>query len=431
MRIEKPALNPMLFYGPIVSHEFHGNISKDKGGYRFRFTLYFKSGDKYKTQRSGFPTMQEALSAKEHVIAELVTNHFVAFDYTVSELFDYWLYYYQIEKKGIRYNTFLSHRNTLYNHLLPSFGAATKVKNITSDDIVKAIRKIKRPSMKENGLSVAKLFFDFAVKNNYISTNPCIAAVQALKGEMPKRNKRDVICSVEKVRALLYYCKHDFPDMYMPLLLSLTLGTRISETIGIKYEDINFSAHEVYIRRQLGRSMNEDETAFLISSPMETKTAHGVRRIPIPDWVIDEIIVCRAKYEFYKKNIEDFFDLDYICCHCDGSPFHRRSFARDFKKLTARLNIIDITWHDLRHIYATLLRDSAVNMKAISEYLGHYSPDFTNEVYIHQDEVIYDCSMLEQEWQLIKPKDHLLNDSLKPLIIPLELKDYLMLKSLV
>ena len=26
-------------------------------------------------------------------------------------------------------------------------------------------------------------------------------------------------------------------------------------------------------------------------------------------------------------------------------------------------------WHDLRHVYATLLRDSAVNMKAISEYL--------------------------------------------------------------
>ena len=43
MKIEKPVFNPTLFYGPIISHEFHGNVSKDKGGYRFRFTLYFKS----------------------------------------------------------------------------------------------------------------------------------------------------------------------------------------------------------------------------------------------------------------------------------------------------------------------------------------------------------------------------------------------------
>lgn len=65
MKIEKPVFIPTLFYGPIISHEFHGNVSKDKGGYRFRFTLYFKSGDKYSTQRSGFPTLKEALSAKE------------------------------------------------------------------------------------------------------------------------------------------------------------------------------------------------------------------------------------------------------------------------------------------------------------------------------------------------------------------------------
>ena len=181
MKIEKPVFNPTLFYGPIISHEFHGNVSKDKGGYRFRFTLYFKSGDKYNTQRSGFSTLKEALSAKEHVISELVTNRFIAFDYTVSELFDYWLYYYQIEKKGIRYNTFQTYRNVLYNHFLPSFGATKKLKNITSEDIVKAVRKIKYPSVKEQSYRTIKLFFDLAVKNNYISKNPSLVAAQDLK----------------------------------------------------------------------------------------------------------------------------------------------------------------------------------------------------------------------------------------------------------
>ena len=50
--------------------------------------------------------------------------------------------------------------------------------------------------------------------------------------------------------------------------------------------------------------------------------------------------------------------------------------------------------HDLRHTYATLLDQNNMNMKVVSEILGHYSEEFTNEVYvIHKPEVIiYDTS---------------------------------------
>ena len=69
MMMEKPEINPTFFSGPVVSHKFHGNISKDKGKYRIRFSLYFKSGDEYKTQKSGFNTEEEAEKAKEVMIA--------------------------------------------------------------------------------------------------------------------------------------------------------------------------------------------------------------------------------------------------------------------------------------------------------------------------------------------------------------------------
>ena len=41
-------------------------------------------------------------------------------------------------------------------------------------------------------------------------------------------------------------------------------------------------------------------------------------------------------------------------------------------------------------------------MKAISEFLGHASPDFTEEVYVYQEEIAYDCTMLEEVWKLSK-----------------------------
>ena len=74
MIIQKPELNPTFFYGPIISYEFHGDISKDKGKFRFRFTLTFKSGDVYPTQKSGFKTEAEARKGKEILIAQLVKN---------------------------------------------------------------------------------------------------------------------------------------------------------------------------------------------------------------------------------------------------------------------------------------------------------------------------------------------------------------------
>ena len=44
-------------------------------------------------------------------------------------------------------------------------------------------------------------------------------------------------------------------------------------------------------------------------------------------------------------------------------------------------------------------------MKAVAEFLGHYSPDFTEEVYVYHEEVAYDCSMLSEEWETIRPEN--------------------------
>ncbi len=39
--------------------------------------------------------------------------------------------------------------------------------------------------------------------------------------------------------------------------------------------------------------------------------------------------------------------------------------------------------HALRHFYASVLLDAGVNIKALSEWLGHADPAFTLRVYTH------------------------------------------------
>ena len=49
-------------------------------------------------------------------------------------------------------------------------------------------------------------------------------------------------------------------------------------------------------------------------------------------------------------------------------------------------------WHDLRHTYATVLKENEISLKAISVYMGHNSTGITEEVYINPpEESICDC----------------------------------------
>ena len=79
--------------------------------------------------------------------------------------------------------------------------------------------------------------------------------------------------------------KENFAEMYMPLLLALCIGTRISETIAIKYADIDFTAGTIYIRRQIGHKLvvydsdditDEPESNFSDVTTTTTKTQRGI-----------------------------------------------------------------------------------------------------------------------------------------------------------
>lgn len=255
--IQMPEINPTFFYGPIISYKFVGDVSKDKGKYRIRFELTFKSGDTYKTQKSGFETKHAAQKAKDVLTAKLLRNEYVPFDYTVKEVCDYWLYYYELKEKNIRYSTFKTYFNTLYNHLLPVLGENKKINQIEIEDIVNAVNKIDSPAIRDSSIKTIKQILALAFKKRYIAFDPSIAALECLKRTSYKKEKRNVVpYSVEEIKYLLYTCKENFQEMYLPLLLSLTIGTRISETIGLMYTDIDFTSETIYIRRQLGHDIN-------------------------------------------------------------------------------------------------------------------------------------------------------------------------------
>lgn len=180
-------------------------------------------------------------------------------------------------------------------------------------------------------------------------------------------------------------------------LLSASTGARVSETRAICFSKIDFQKKQLLIDCQLGRGYDNEgfDDNTLLSQKKTLKTRNSKRYVPLPDFIMDELYLARARYEETLKNDPEFDEnLDFVLFRDHGKAIARPYYY--FKKLMKKCNI-DCTkhvWHDLRHTYATLLDQNNMNMKVVSEILGHYSEEFTNEVYvIHKPEVIiYDTS---------------------------------------
>lgn len=192
---------------------------------------------------------------------------------------------------------------------------------------------------------------------------------------------------------MLYMCKEYEPQIFMVLLLALTAGLRSSEIIGVKYGDIDFTHHELYVERQLGRSTTNEgiEDGKMTTQELRPKTRNSSRTVALADFVIDEIILQRQKYEEPRDNFSDFQDYGFLCCQDNGLPYNR-SFARNsYIRLLEKCGFEKIPWRKLRNTYATILAKYDVSMKAIASSLGHYSPDFTESTYVSMDKIIYDA----------------------------------------
>lgn len=80
---------------------------------------------------------------------------------------------------------------------------------------------------------------------------------------------------------------------------------------------------------------------------------------------------------------EDYTDLDLILPTIHGIPLEPRSFRRTFYSLTKHLELPQIRIHDLRHTHATMLIQQNINVKLISERLGHTDIGTTLNTYGH------------------------------------------------
>ncbi|MCB0976215.1 MAG: site-specific integrase, partial [Acidimicrobiales bacterium] len=152
-------------------------------------------------------------------------------------------------------------------------------------------------------------------------------------------------------------------------------GMRRGEVLGVRWRDIDLDAGRVSVRQALV------SVAYKVSIS-DVKTGTSRRTIDIEEDLVQVLSDWRKVRTEERGGIDPDPD-DLVFVKADGTSPHPDVFSQLFDRTVAKLDVPDISLHDLRHTHATLLLKAGVNVKVVSERLGHANIAFTMHVYQH------------------------------------------------
>ena len=145
--------------------------------------------------------------------------------------------------------------------------------------------------------------------------------------------------SLQQLQNILLTCKKEEPNYYLLMLICSTTGIRISEALGLQFENVDFSNRQLHIIWQKGRTIYGDgwESQMATSQLIQTKTYSSVRNVEIPQFVLDEIILAKNKYDYLNQNDvnfhytpeKDWWDMGIVIY----APFRGKGYAVPALKL--------------------------------------------------------------------------------------------------
>jgi integrase len=210
-----------------------------------------------------------------------------------------------------------------------------------------------------------------AVAWKYLTDNP------ASNVKPPRRPRtRRQVWKAEEIQTFLASVRHDrFAALF---LLELTTGIRRGQICGLKWAAVDLDAGEISVHdnrvvvggqardKAGGKTRNADQTISL-----DRASVTALRR-----WRD----VQDSERTFFR---DDYHPGDYVFTYQDGRPLHPDSIRQRFDRLAAAAGLSRITFHDLRHSYATGALRAGVSPKVISERIGHANIGFFLETYAH------------------------------------------------
>ena len=208
-------------------------------------------------------------------------------------------------------------------------------------------------------------FFEYCVKEEYISTNPCDRV-----NNFKKEKKEKEYITLEEYNKIIK-CISNQRDITIVRLLFFT-GIRISELLGLSVDKVYINDTEAYIKVENTFYNGE------IRQYAKTDNTQGIRYIDndtknilIAYMASEEFLSYKSKYLFPSRESK-------------SNIITAKAVGNMIKKACKEANINkNITPHSFRHGHVAMLIDVGMNLEDIKDRVGHKSIRTTSDEYGH------------------------------------------------
>ncbi len=292
---------------------------------------------------------------------------------TLGEVLAMWLDSGKIrlKKSTVRKYQFLINR-----HITPEIGA--KCINEVSDGFLNEFIYDK--------LATGRLHGEGGLSTSYVSTiiiiiksailyavDQKLCAPIAIRLVKPYAVKKNLsILNHQEQKKLEESLLTDMDVTKLGIYISLNTGLRIGEVCSLLWNDIDLNERIIHIRSTVCRvdapKGSKQQTVLIVDTP---KTKTSMRTIPISSKLYP---VLQAMKQISSSSWVVSTGNNFI------SP---RTYEYRFHKILDSCGVRSFNYHTLRHTFATRCIEAGVDIKSVSEILGHTNVGITMNTYVH------------------------------------------------
>ena len=295
-------------------------------------------------------------------------------DKTFDQILQLWMENNKLRLKGATVNKY---QNLIDAHIISGLGSI-RMGELDATDINKFLNERLlcgrmngtgglSPSYVRSMAIVINAAVNFAVAEGLCS--PMKSAISK-----PVLNKKEITVFDKKTQQKLEaFLLKNLDLTKAGIFISLHTGMRIGEVCALSWEDIDLGQNIIHVRHTVARVRKSDShsdrtTELIINSP---KTKASSRDIPISSKLLPVLL-----------EIQRISSTGFVISQTNSFT-HPRTYEMRYHKALKECNVEKLNYHALRHTFATRCIEAGVDVKSLSEILGHGNVSITLNTYVH------------------------------------------------